>query len=714
MAVGGERPLKRPRRKRVTADLHDFRTFPAAGESDSGQPFRESVKIFLNRQARVMYPPSVLQSLTAWQMVFQVGDPVGDLSDLSPLVVPMDVVEEDVTRSSRSVYCTQCRVVGWSGHPVCRKRYHFIIRADGCSVSGYQKACTRCGNLLYLSESRCKWCDSATPMEDFEEWVYAQFEDHTHLLHGVVHSNGYGHLLTVNGREGGSKVLTGSDIMDFWDRLCKRLAVRSITVMDMSRKYEMEYRLLHAITKGHSWYANWGYEFGCGSYALTLDAYQKAVHTLSTVPLAPLLLQGRGLRTRLQAVIAFYQSLSDSELLNIKDLFSFLLRLIHESSTPTLTKATENDLKSGASKVLCACTQNDVERVQQAMIKVLLAASHKTNWVTRYALKGAMCKTASPELLNYCLKHLGGKFAASGMVVQTRWNHDSYDVEFRLVQLSFTSYEDGMCSSIPSREHVKSDLKFLFDSLLHPGTMINLRPQVTRESMLDAATKLLDCKQFMKDYRPEKTIVSNSSGLRLLCYVELSDQLREDPAIPPELIILPSNATIADLKIEATKTFQEVYAMFKRFEASELLEYGSLEDSITLKFLVGPSGTVRIKGICPKMYALSHFRMERGTERWTVDCICGAKDDDGERMLACDNCGVWHHTRCAGIDDFNVITTKFVCLTCQKLSCKKSGTIHNSKEDFDGSSLLRTSTCSGEVVETDRVVPKLKVTFSVG
>ena len=30
-----------------------------------------------------------------------------------------------------------------------------------------------------------------------------------HLLHGVLHANGFGHLLRINGLEGGSDALTG-------------------------------------------------------------------------------------------------------------------------------------------------------------------------------------------------------------------------------------------------------------------------------------------------------------------------------------------------------------------------------------------------------------------------------------------------------------------------------------------------------------------------
>ena len=154
---------------------------------------------------------------------------------------------------------------GWSGHPVCRKRYHLIIRAASGSGSlddGYQdhnKSCSSCGAQLHLSESRylpvllslsqsqysnsaltlpyclsiylviyrCRSCNCVITADDLEDWAYNQFEDHTHLLHAVVHSNGYAHLLTVNGREGGSLFLSGRHIMDFWDRLSTSLAVRS-------------------------------------------------------------------------------------------------------------------------------------------------------------------------------------------------------------------------------------------------------------------------------------------------------------------------------------------------------------------------------------------------------------------------------------------------------------------------------------------------------
>lgn len=47
-----------------------------------------------------------------------------------------------------------------------------------------------------------------------------------HMMQGVFHSNGFGHLLCVNGLETGSG-LAGHQIMEFWDRLCTGLQARS-------------------------------------------------------------------------------------------------------------------------------------------------------------------------------------------------------------------------------------------------------------------------------------------------------------------------------------------------------------------------------------------------------------------------------------------------------------------------------------------------------
>ncbi|KAJ8769157.1 hypothetical protein K2173_000932 [Erythroxylum novogranatense] len=665
MVVVNGRPMKRMKR-RVTADLYDFLSFPPTDDHPRA-PFRANVKSFLNEHALCPPPASLIPHLLTWQMSFRVG-----ADSASAPAVSLDVVEEDVARS-RSLYCDQCRVVGWSGHPVCTKRYHFIIKADGNSIGGYHKPCACCGEVMHFSESRCKTCNHITTTDDVEDWIYHQLEDTTHLLHAVVHANGYGHLLRVNGREGGSRVLSGCHIMDFWDRLCKTLGVRKISVMDVSKKYGLEYRLLHAITNGRSWYGNWGYEFGAGSFALTVDAYKSAIETLSSQSLCVYFSQGRKPRTRLQDKISFYQSLYDRELVNIRDLFCYLMSLIHSSRKSPRIDSSYRKLQNFKSDSP-SLSMTDIERVEEAMLRVLRAVSG-SNWVSWRALRGAVCKVATPELLDHCLKEIGGKTTADGMIVVTRCNHDSGVLEYRLEAGNQPSDENNVghgspVITCPSEENLVQDLRFLYESLLNPLTMTSYGPEATRSFAISSAEKLLDCKQFVKDYKPERAIaITNPLFLCINCHVQNFDQVEENgPNTPPEVLVLPPNATLSDLKFEATRALQDVYLIFRRFQAEELVGYSGVDDSTQVKLLLGSAEYVEVRGRCLGKHSVNKFRMERGMERWTVECSCGARDDDGERMLACDVCGVWQHTRCSGIPDSVSVPAKFICRRCRS-SC---------------------------------------------
>ncbi|KAF6135264.1 hypothetical protein GIB67_037348 [Kingdonia uniflora] len=641
--VENGRSLKRIK-KRVTADLNDFLTFPVTADDITGcinGPFRDNIQKFLSKYARQPTPSSLFPHLLVWQIVFRVGDVMDGQDSSYPAILALDIVEEDVSRSE-SVYCDQCRVIGWSGHPVCRKRYHFIIRRDGFNTDGYQNKCNNCGESLNLTDPRCKSCNSAASVNDLEEWLQQQLEATSHLLHGVVHSNGYGHLLRLNGREGGSKFLSGKDIMNFWDRLCKAVAVRKVSVMDVSKKYGLEYRLLHAVTNGDPWYGNWGYEFGAGSFALTLDAYRRAVDTL------PLLL---------------------------------FMRLIHrslETSSPVVSVSTpkKHEVISHTS-VLYPWTRDDVERVQGAMVKVLRAVQ-KSNWVQWRLLKGAVCKLASPELLNYCLKDLEGKtLAGERMVVHSRCNPDSGAMEYSLATASTISgvFPARNVTTCPSKEHLIRDLKSLYDSLLNPSTMVNYSLKSARELTVTSAEKLLDCKQFVKDYKSSNEYVDiNPFAIHLSCSVKLTDQPENYTAPPAEPIVLPLNATIADLKTETSKAFQEVYLLFKRFQAVEITDFKNVKDSTPIKIMVRSGASIRVEGkIGGNQGLLQQFRMERGLDNWIVNCVCGAKDDDGERMLACDKCSIWQHTRCCGIYDFDPVPERFVCSRCSIKPSNKKG-----------------------------------------
>lgn len=676
MVVNG-RPVKRAKR-RVTADLYDFFSFPSdAAARDLDGPFRSNVQVFLSRHARLLPPPSILPTspppaghLLTWRIGYGVGD--GDLGcgedPVSPgdaaamATIELDVVEEDVPRS-KFVYCDQCRVVGWSCHPVCRKRYHFIIRNNANPLSTYHHKCVCCGALLQRMDSRCHSCNYDITAENLEDWAHHQLEDPTHLLHGLVHGNGFGHLLRVNGQDGGSKYLTGSDIMDFWDRLCKMLRIRKVTVMDISKKHGMEYRLLNAVIAGQPWYGHWGYKFGAGSYGVTATAYREAMNTLANISLAHFLSHTRSQRTALENTVALYCSLSDKQLTTMRDLFCYINHLLHDAREHACPVKKLQHVAS--MRALSSWSKVDIERAEGAMVKVLRAVG-RSRWVTWRALKGATSgSVGSPELIDYCLKGFVGKLTDDQLIVQSRFNDITSAIEFRLESIEQLVDRVQTRAVKLSPDHLLAHLKFLYYAMLDPTTMLHYRPKATNETLHKAARIILDCKQFIKHYDEHLVQLqpSNPLELHIWCHVELNDEPAGYTSPPPELLILPANATVTDLKLQAAKVFRETYIVFQRFQPEQVVQH---DKTSKIKQLMDIDGSVvLVRGSClAGSGKLEQFRMERGVESWEVDCPCGAKDDDGERMMACDSCGVWQHTRCAGIDDQEKVPEMFICIKC--------------------------------------------------
>ena len=207
---------------------------------------------------------------------------------------------------------------------------------------------------------------------------------------------------------------------------------RKVSVMDVSKKYGIEYRMLHAIMKGHPWYGDWGYKFGSGSYCLTHEAYKSAVESLSNLPLSSFS-HGRMPNSRVEDMIKYYQSLSEHELVNIRDLFCFIMGLIGDAHK-TASNVDETTCKKrcfNASGLSMSWDKSGIERVEQALIRVLRAVS-ESKWVSWRALRGAASKLGSPELLDYCLGELGGKMVYGGMVVNSQCNPQTGVYEFRL------------------------------------------------------------------------------------------------------------------------------------------------------------------------------------------------------------------------------------------------------------------------------------------
>ncbi|KAK9799749.1 hypothetical protein WJX73_009158 [Symbiochloris irregularis] len=160
-------------------------------------PFRTNIRSLLHQHGT---PVELgLSGLRSWKVHLDRAGPTAVLH-----------VFEELLKEQTDPCCDPCRIIGWQHHPPS---------ADSFTSP----------NLL--------------------------LESHSHLLHGVIHMNGFGHLLRINGLEGGSPQLTGSQLMQMWDMICSWLRARCISVEDVSNKAGIDLRVLHPIAHGQTWYA---------------------------------------------------------------------------------------------------------------------------------------------------------------------------------------------------------------------------------------------------------------------------------------------------------------------------------------------------------------------------------------------------------------------------------------------------------------------------
>ena len=119
---------------------------------------------------------------------------------------------------------------------------------------------------------------------------------------------------------------------------------------------------------------------------------------------------------------------------------------------------------------------------------------------------------------------------------------------------------------------------------------------------------------------------------------------------------------LSDLKAAATKCFQDLYVVLTKFKVKTVVGFETLKDASRL-------GPKRVAGARVEVHGEgadleSEFRYQGGLDQWVVRCVCGTWDDDGERMIACDVCEVWMHTRCVGISDAQGTPRKWTCGEC--------------------------------------------------
>ncbi|XP_059639747.1 PHD finger protein MALE MEIOCYTE DEATH 1-like [Cornus florida] len=643
------------KRKRTTKlyGLQSFadQNFPIA----SSGPFRDNVRLFLQECCEL--EDYNVEGMPVWCTML--------VHENRGFLVPLYTIEESVKHSLRPL-CDHCQCTGWKHHLLTKRKYHMIIPVDG------------------------EW------YKPLKEGV---FDLQTHLLHGLIHCNGFGHLLCINGIESGSQYLSGREIMDLWDRICSSLHVRKITVEDVSKKRSMDLRLLYGVAYERSWFGQWGYRFCRGSFGVTEHNYERAIDILSSMELDKVIQDFSHTKPYrdVRQIILCYRNLSETQLNTIRDILKFMLTV--KSRAPQLiSSAHAATASSSSSKLLKRKALQNNTAAKKTSGRYNKFATVATNWDSRWSVR-RMEKTANVIVNAIKEKKASNSFSNGGMTRQEARDaarlligdtgmidfvlksmnnvivggyivHRAVNPSTRLLEFSIQEIGNDVQvdeeprpvivpeplprSDIIPGIDVYSDLSYLYTNVLlgHPESVVKL-----------AVETILNSKLFVKEW-PFRD--QQGELLRFIFQVmpSLSD-LETDLTrgfLPKEYIEVPVHATIGELKAMAQNAMRDTYCVMERFVVTDIEEMEEMEDDEVLSSVVEPGSELTLRE-----YGINldkELKYEGGADNWEVRCKCGAEDDDGERMVACDMCEIWQHTLCSGIEDAEAAPPLFVCEEC--------------------------------------------------
>ncbi|CAN6281653.1 unnamed protein product [Urochloa humidicola] len=620
--------------------VYPLRDFPGLDAAALGGAFRDNVRWLLKQWG------SESGSGSAWRALLS--------EERTGAVVPIVAVEE-LAAESPSRTCDLCRCAGWSHHWVSKRKYHFIIPAA------------------------IDWD------QPFRADVLLGRRDH--LLHGLIHCNGFGHLVTLRGFDGGSTILSGCQIMDIWDKLCAALRVRAVSVVDLTNKHSVELRLLLGVANSETWFTRWGYRLAKGCFSVSMSTYAAALEALATLPVD--YLRSRHVRR----VVTIYRRLSDKPLATVREFLRCLLDWKHREApisppsvktSPRLTFLLPKSCVVKRVRQPCQRFEDVVDllecrwskkRLLNAAEVVVDKLREHTNGTkisrqaVRDAARGAIGDTG---LLDFVIKSLNDTVVGNHIVRRV------HDPEKRVLHFSLEEYvghehepepqlEPELEPSQPESEPVELDAEHTPPVVRWPSTLEAERDlravyRAMVEARSEAAQAVLDCKHWVKWWG-----LADESDDQLRFLVgwrprpwEATELTRPMP--PGDVVVVPLHASIGELLVEAEHALRDTYCFFEGFQAESLDGIAGEKWDPVMLGGAESGDTIGVHGHGVDME--NGLRCQGGVDAWDVQCVCGAQDDDGERMVACDACNVWHHTRCVGIADGVPVPPLFLCMSC--------------------------------------------------
>ncbi|KAH0990860.1 hypothetical protein GBA52_002343 [Prunus armeniaca] len=611
----------------------------------------------------------------------------------APAHVVLFVVEEPI-EASPNRHCKQCQYVGWGQHMVCNKKYHFVLPSADTMVAA--AACLNCkgGKVSSSVGNGGILVDTAAINGNAGNSSNSLVELEGHMMHGVFHSNGFGHLLCVNGLETGSD-LAGHQILEFWDRLCTGLRARKVSLNDVSQKRGMELRLIHGVAYSEPWFGRWGYKFGRASFCVTQQMYQKAIEALQGMPLCLLIHDHLATSNHdIPLIFSRYHTLSDNSLVTLGDLFHFMLELKSRLPPTDQNSCIDSSYSPAISvETNCRWSPKRVEMATRVIVEALKRAQFR--WVSRQEVRdAARAYIGDTGLLDFVLKSLGNHIVGNYLVRRTL-NPVTKVLEYCLEDISnhvSPNNQDGLLRNNPkmkagwykiSKFQLMKDMFYLYKHILKDQ---KLSSTGIFSAIPMAVRIIIDSKYLVKDYCGGEVPMEVELGLQgksnIYCTVMLTNTDHEEldhdqnyskiisnnATLPPyECLTLKNNATVDELKKEVERNFREIYWGLRGFVVETIGNLKNAKGTDMVFGLVEAGQKIVVEGSNKDMRGLVKQEMyECGRREHVVDCPCGAKEDDGERMVGCDICEVRQHTLCVRIPNNEQVPHIFLCNRCER------------------------------------------------
>jgi hypothetical protein len=442
-----------------------------------------------------------------------------------------------------------------------------------------------------------------------------------------------------------------------------------MSVVDLTRKHAVDLRLLLGVAHGKTWFSRWGYCLAKGCFNVSASTYAAALEALAALPVD--YLRSRHVRR----VVIIYRRLSNNPLTTVGEFLRCLLEWKHcetpLSSSPAntcpwlpvlLTKSCNvkrmrepcQRFEDVVDLLKCRWSKKRLLSAAEVVVDKLLEHADGTKMTRQAVRDAARGDIGDTGLLDFVIKSLNNTIVGNCIVRRVP------DPENRLLHFSLEEYDEpgqepGEVEAErtpvvrwPSPAEVERDLRALYRAMV--------------EACSDEAQAVLDCKHWVKWWG-----LRDESDDQLRFLVEWQPQPWEATELtwsmpPGDIVVVPLHASIGELLVEAEHALRDTYCFFEEFQA-EALDGISGEKWDPVMLGGAESGDkIVVHGHGANME--TRLRCQGGVDAWMVRCVCGAQDDDGERMVACDVCDVWHHTRCVGIADSEPVPPLFLCMIC--------------------------------------------------